>query len=106
MCRPIGASAQAGPAPHPIRVLCLGRPTVNPLREQSGRDIWRRPCASAQTDARRGSLLERRHGVFQNLHALDGLSDAQREANIEPEVDASYLQCIRELQRAQPVPSE
>jgi hypothetical protein len=40
------------------------------------------------------------------LHGLDGLSDAQREANIRPEVDASYLQCIRELQRAQPVPSE
>jgi hypothetical protein len=32
-----------------------GRTIKLPLREQSARDIWRRPCASAQTDARRGS---------------------------------------------------
>jgi hypothetical protein len=40
------------------------------------------------------------------LQGLDGLSGAQREANVKPEVDASHLQCIRELQRAQPEPSK
>jgi hypothetical protein len=40
------------------------------------------------------------------LQGLDGLSDAQREANVKPEVDASHLQCIREMQRAQPESSK